>query len=434
MTLAELPTGLVYLGNVPFDVRGLIQTRTRMLSDHFPLEVNGIAVGRKAHRIHVMHATMYEPTKSRRVAYYHVNYSDGTEDTFPIVYGRDMLDWHHTPGTDYTASKATLVWSGNNRQTRSNGRTLRLFKTVITPQRPDQLIESIDFVSNNTDSSPFLIAATIDRSEDPNAMYIESHSRAIANYVSNPNNLDFKTDLISSWKHLAAAATDKELAKAYTHLALDLETSLFSTVQPAATEIVAADRISNVFSDTNWHYWDLGGLPGKNWHLPEFDDSRWQQGKSPLGYGETRGIATKVGFGGDAGQKHATTFFRKTFRIEQPQKLYRLGITADDGAAVYLNGERIATVNLRDKFDHNTFTVKVKPEPIAPETYWIPAAKFTLDNNTLAVEIHQASGTSSDIRFDLTLDAIDTTVDYDQIDKTMSKHDRQLPAALRAER
>ncbi|MFC1757970.1 hypothetical protein ACFL2H_04285, partial [Planctomycetota bacterium] len=97
-----------------------------------------------------------------------------------------------------------------------------------------------------TDSSPFLIAATIDRNENPTAMYLESNSRAIANYVSNPSNVEFKTDLVSSWKHLAAEATDTALANAYAHLALDMESSFFSTVQPAAVDIVTPDRLSHV--------------------------------------------------------------------------------------------------------------------------------------------------------------------------------------------
>ena len=434
--LATLPQGLVYLGNVPFDVRGVIQTRTRKLSDHFPTEVRGIAVGRKAQRIHVLHATMYKPTNNARIAYYYINYANGTRDQMPIVYGRDIMDWHHVAGQQFEADKATIAWTGTNEQTKSTGRTLRLFKTVITPRQPDQVIDSIDFVSTRTDSSPFLIAATIDRNADPMAMYLESNSRAVTNYTSNRDSREFKSELIASWKHLAAEATreqpsNRELARAYTQLAITLETSLRDTIQPVATNPFSSDRITNALADQQWRYWDKGGLPADNWHQPDYDDSSWPAGDAPLGYGEPTGLATEVGFGGKAGKKHATTFFRKTFTIEISRQLYRISVSVDDGAAVYLNGNRIATINMPKDFDHTSLAKKINPEPITPEAYWIPSSKLNPGENTLAIEVHQVSRTSSDITCDVKLEAIDTTVDYEGIEATLRKNNRSLPPGLR---
>ena len=60
-------------------------------------------------------------------------------------------------------------------------------------------------------------------------------------------------------------------------------------------------------------------------------------------------IATVVGYGGDSQNKHATTYFRTAFNVEDVSKISNSGlITAgiDDSAIIYLNGEEIGRVNL----------------------------------------------------------------------------------------
>ena len=60
-------------------------------------------------------------------------------------------------------------------------------------------------------------------------------------------------------------------------------------------------------------------------------------------------IATTIGYGSDSENKHATSYFRTTFEVEDLSKISTSGlITAgiDDSAIIYLNGSEIARYNL----------------------------------------------------------------------------------------
>ena len=83
-------------------------------------------------------------------------------------------------------------------------------------------------------------------------------------------------------------------------------------------------------------------------------------GAAPLGYPESEkhgtfgNIATIIDFGGDSQNKHATSYFRTTFEVEDLSKISTSGlITAgiDDSAIIYLNGKEIARYNLPEGED-----------------------------------------------------------------------------------
>ena len=106
---------------------------------------------------------------------------------------------------------------------------------------------------------------------------------------------------------------------------------------------------------STWKYLDDGSDQGTTWRGTDFDDSTWKESAAPLGYpmGEDHGdfpaIATVIGYGGDSQNKYATTYFRKTFNVEDVSTISNTGlITAgiDDSAIIYLNGAEIARVNL----------------------------------------------------------------------------------------
>lgn len=174
--------------------------------------------------------------------------------------------------------------------------------------------------------------------------------------------------------------------------------------------LVELVELSLVASGDTWRYDDSGVESEGDWRAVDFDDSGWSSGASPLGYGDTH--ATTLGYGDDANDKHPTTWLRLALEVD-PSELAgareaTLELMVDDGALVWLNGEELARHNLADgevgADDYASVTVSGDDET-AWTAYEVDPA-LLLDQNVLAVELHQASATSSDLQLDLTLTLI----------------------------
>ena len=82
----------------------------------------------------------------------------------------------------------------------------------------------------------------------------------------------------------------------------------------------------------------------ENWHLPQFDDSNWAEGKAPIGKGSWKhsGITLK-NFPSTWGEGEFL-LMRTTFEVEDTHyESYRLAVLARQGFHVYLNGQKIHT-------------------------------------------------------------------------------------------
>ncbi|YCM46102.1 hypothetical protein V2O64_08735 [Verrucomicrobiaceae bacterium 227] len=159
----------------------------------------------------------------------------------------------------------------------------------------------------------------------------------------------------------------------------------------------------------SWRYLDNGSdLGGSNWTAPagEFDDSSWKTGTGSFGYGDAQN--TLVDYGPDAANKHITTYFRRSFTLANPATHpgYLLKILRDDGVAAYLNGVEVGRSGLADNATATTFADAAigDADELIPVELPIPANLLVAGTNTLAVEIHQSSATSSDLTFDLSLE------------------------------
>jgi hypothetical protein len=171
--------------------------------------------------------------------------------------------------------------------------------------------------------------------------------------------------------------------------------------------------IALVPAGAEWKYLDDGSNQGNAWTNINFGDQDWNQGPAQLGYGDAD-EATVVGFGTNSNSKYITTYFRHQFYIEDPTDFatLTLGLLRDDGAIVYLNGREVRRDNIAasgviyttralaavDNADESTFFES------SVDPTWLRAG-----TNLLAVEIHQSSSTSSDISFDVFLNALAVT-------------------------
>lgn len=169
-----------------------------------------------------------------------------------------------------------------------------------------------------------------------------------------------------------------------------------------------------------WKYLDDGTDQGTAWRAPDFDDSVWETGRAPLGYGDN-GERTVLNYGPDASDKYVTTYFRKEFTLTNPGDYSRLKVRVarDDGAIVYLNGVEIARSNMPDgPVDYQTGAAGVASggNETAFFEFELDANQLVTGRNVVAAEVHQVKNgnqvTSSDIGFDLELwagQAVDPT-------------------------
>jgi hypothetical protein len=152
-----------------------------------------------------------------------------------------------------------------------------------------------------------------------------------------------------------------------------------------------------------WRYLADGTDAKEAWRAPAFDDAKWPSGPAQLGYGD--GDEETV-IRGEKPPHPLTAYFRTEFQV--PADVVFRGVTLrlvrDDGAVVYLNGRELVRDNLPDgPILFSTPASDTTDDENAFRSFVVPPAALLTGRNVLAVEVHQASPTSSDLSFDLEL-------------------------------
>ena len=162
-----LAKGVSYTKAV-FDVRGLIQLAGKQANKEtgidFPKAVKGIKVNFKGTKIHFLQGTGWDVDVDTKIGEYIINYEDGQSRSIPIVYDRSVKDWWIKKG-DPIPTDADIAWIGANEAAKKQGFDIQLYRYTVNNPLPDLEIKTIDFVSEFTDSSPFLLAITVEPSE-----------------------------------------------------------------------------------------------------------------------------------------------------------------------------------------------------------------------------------------------------------------------------
>ena len=162
-----------------------------------------------------------------------------------------------------------------------------------------------------------------------------------------------------------------------------------------------------------WKYLDNGSDQGTAWRATSFSDSTWPSGPAQLGYGDGD-EATTVGFGPSSTNRFITTYFRRAFSVTNASAFnaLTLRLLRDDGAVVYLNGVEVWRSNMPTGTIGFTTPASVAIAGADESTFvqtTISPSLLVNGTNVLAVELHQSSGTSSDISFDLQLIGSDSS-------------------------
>ena len=154
-----------------------------------------------------------------------------------------------------------------------------------------------------------------------------------------------------------------------------------------------------------WRFLDNGTDQNTAWRELGFDDSGWASGPAELGYGDGD-EATIVSFGPSSNNKYITTYFRRSFTVGNASVYTNLAVTLrrDDGGIVYLNGVEVFRSNMPDG-NPNYLTRAFNSNDDGNGLFGTSLNPGLLRDgpNVVAVEIHQDSGNSSDISFNLEL-------------------------------
>lgn len=182
-------------------------------------------------------------------------------------------------------------------------------------------------------------------------------------------------------------------------------------VNPNARSFNGSSTTSTLLArGSDWRYLDDGSDQGTAWTSTTFNDLAWQEDTAELGYGDGD-EATVVSWGPDAGARYITTYFRRKFNVADASAVSALflELKRDDGAVVYLNGTEVWRSNMPGGvIDFETPASEGQRAP--GEHAWYTKNDVSTTNlvdgeNTVAVEVHQILGTSSDLTFDFSLAA-----------------------------
>ncbi len=163
--LSSLPTGVQNLAGVDYDVRGIVQLGSKeKAAERFPPRIDGIKVQQKCARLHFLHSAGFGNVNNEgeQIGSYIVHFSTNRMQLeIPIIYGRDVRNWHRMAG-EQPSTDLNLAWRGTNGVSADSHNYIRLFTTTWVNVVPAMEIESIDFVSAMGKAAPFLIAITAD--------------------------------------------------------------------------------------------------------------------------------------------------------------------------------------------------------------------------------------------------------------------------------
>ena len=171
-------------------------------------------------------------------------------------------------------------------------------------------------------------------------------------------------------------------------------------INPNAILYNSTTTTTSVFGlGSEWRFLDDGSDQGTAWRLPSFDDSGFQVGLSELGFGDDP--VTETNRFDSSGNQIITTYFRKTFEVTESFDTAELELFYDDGAAIYLNGNLVQTVNLNSPINFQSLATTFS---VDGTTTFVDVSDFLVEGtNTLAIEIHQVNATSSDLSFNAAL-------------------------------
>lgn len=160
--LRALSPGKHRLGNILFEIldpaknkgRSVVLLRgAREELRSLPLRVR-IPVGRRAAAVAFLHTTPFAaPRFGQEVGAYVIRYADGTQETVPLVFKRNIGSWLDEP----VSMEQQVAWSGRTR----SGLEVRLSLLVWANPHTAKTIAAVEATTMGTDATVALLAVTL---------------------------------------------------------------------------------------------------------------------------------------------------------------------------------------------------------------------------------------------------------------------------------
>lgn len=186
-----------------------------------------------------------------------------------------------------------------------------------------------------------------------------------------------------------------------------------SAPNPVPSDPVPPVGTQSIFAyGADWKYYDSDADPGA-FTTTGYDDSSWSSGPGELGFGDgdEATVITKS-------TTNASYAFRKTVDITSGSQYdeYNLNVKFDDGVVVYVNGvEQARSSNwAAGPIVWNQFATSTISDN-ATITPTIPASAFEDGENVIAVQVSNNTGSSSDVSFNMSLEAVKNAEPYDHV-------------------
>jgi photosystem II stability/assembly factor-like uncharacterized protein len=149
-----------------------------------------------------------------------------------------------------------------------------------------------------------------------------------------------------------------------------------------------------------WKLWDLATTPPPgSWQYTAYNDDHWSGAPGPMGYGE-RFLAAEIGEA-----RPITTYFRRRFELSGSVSKLTAEVLYDDGMVIYVNGHEVRRLAMpAGTVGPGTLSSGHEEDGVYETVDLSAGIPYLVDGlNTIAVEVHQNSASSSDLVFDLAL-------------------------------
>ena len=269
---------------------------------------------------------------------------------------------------------------------------------------------TVDVTLNDTDGDGFINKNTVDLNTGIAGIQTTYTIPNQGTYTVNSNGILTFAPLPSfvGTSSISYAVTDNQGAISNT-----ATVSVVVNADPFINTVVAAGGA--------WKYWDRGSLPATDWNTSAYNDGTWLSANAEFGYGDGDEV-TLVDYGINAQNKYITTYFRKNITIGNipPNTQLHGRIKIDDGAVVYINGQQIFKDNLPATVNYTTYALDGYVNENNWKNFTIASTALQNGSNTIAVEMHQSSPTSSDLSFDMEILANSAIVGLTEISSGFS--------------
>ena len=168
-----------------------------------------------------------------------------------------------------------------------------------------------------------------------------------------------------------------------------------------------------------WSYEQTDTDLPEGWITPSYNDASWPVGAALL-YIESDGLPAPKNTPLSI-NPIVTYYFRTHFTLDADPAVdtitLEMNTVIDDGAVFYLNGQEVYRLGMPvGLIEHETLTDRSVGNAVLEGPFVIPSTALVQGDNTISVEVHQASNNSSDIVFGLSLSAeITKTTGTDQV-------------------